>query len=599
MRRLFLALGLTVTLLLALAGVGLWTYRVDLVSWAVTRVLERQGLGPAAFIIDTMDLQGLRAHGVTLRNGAIKANELTISYAPLELLSSHLGQVEIGGFSLTLAITNRGLEMGGEPLAMGGSPATGGLRIDALTLRDAHLLLNTAAGPIEATVSTVLAPTVGDIQSTAFSATVTGPLGGVRRKANIAIQKLAIELPPAGGVQVMLQQATLTVDGLPWSVQGAGGQIAWQADKTTSQLTIGQLTNLQKPMLVIPLSLITTATLVGSHLDFSLQAKAIGKSGLTMQAKGVYDQASQSGTANVTAGPIGFHRGALQPGDLFPAFGNQIEDVDGSLALSGILRWKGTAVSSDLVATLKQLAFATSAAQVQNLNGTIKITKLWPVATAAGQTLTATIVAAGLPPADLSLTGQLDPKPALKLDQLAFNFAGGKIAAAPFTVDPAAPEIGTTMQVAGVDLSEITKLLSLDGLSGTGKLDGPIPFLLKNGKVEIKGGRLSAREPGVLNYRPSKLPDALASAGGSVELALQALSDFHYDILTLALDKSSAGDGTVLLQLEGQNPAVMSGQVFHFNIRIDSNFDRLADIALASLRSAEELLRRAARRVTP
>jgi protein involved in polysaccharide export with SLBB domain len=122
---------------------------------------------------------------------------------------------------------------------------------------------------------------------------------------------------------------------------------------------------------------------------------------------------------------------------------------------------------------------------------------------------------------------------------------------------------------------------------------------LKNGKIEIKDGRLSARQPGVLNYRPSKLPDALASAGGSVELALQALSDFHYDKLTLAIDKSSTGEGTVLLQLEGQNPAVMSGQVFHFNIRVDSNFDRLADIALASLRSAEELLRRATRRATP
>ena len=594
-------MGLAATLLLAVAGIALWVYRVDLVTWAVMRVLERQGFGPASFTVDRLDLHGLRAHDVTLRDGGIKTSELTISYEPLELLSSHLDKVEIGGFALTLAVTKRGLEMSGEPLAMGGAgpPAIGGLRIDALILRDARLLLNTSAGPIEATISTVLASTVGDIQSSAFSAAVTAPLGGSRRKANIAVRKLSIELPAAGGVQLALQDASVAVDGLPWTVQGAGGQLAWQVNKATAQLNVGQLTNRQKPMLVTPLSLATTASLVGNRLDFSLQAKAIGKSAPAMQAKGLYDLASQSGTADIALAPIAFHRGALQPGDLFPAFGNPIEDVDGTVAAAGTLRWKGAILSPDLVLKLKQLAFATSAARVQDLNGEIKITKLWPLATAAGQTLTATIVTTGLPPTNLSLKGQLDAKPALKLERLAFTFAGGEIAAAPFTIDPAAPEIGTTLQVDRVDLAEITKLLSLDGLSGTGRLDGPVPFLLKNGKVEIKGGRLTAREPGVLNYRPSKLPDALASAGGSVELALQALSDFHYDKLALALDKSATGEGTVLLQLEGQNPAVMSGQVFHFNIRVDSNFDRLADIALTSLRSAQELLRRATRRVAP
>jgi hypothetical protein len=81
-----------------------------------------------------------------------------------------------------------------------------------------------------------------------------------------------------------------------------------------------------------------------------------------------------------------------------------------------------------------------------------------------------------------------------------------------------------------------------------------------------------------------------------MELALQVLGDFQYEHLMLDLDKSSDGGGTVLLQLEGRNPAVMSGQAFNFNIRIDSNFDRLAGYALVSLRSAQELLRRAARR---
>ena len=588
-------------LILILAGVGLWLYRVDLLSWAVTRLLERQGFGPAMCVIDSVDLHGLQAHDLSLRDGAIKARQLSIAFSPLELLDSHLGQVEIGGFDLALASTSDGLQLGGQPLALGGGgpPAASALRIDALSLSDAHLLLATPSGPFETTVSTVLAPQAGNIQSSAFSATLSGPVGGTRRKATLAIARLGIELPAAGGVQLSLQDGSLSVDGLPWTVQGAAGKLAWQADKATAQLAIAQLINRQKPMLVVPLGLTTTATLSGSKLDFQLQGKALGKNPLTFQAKGQYDLPSQTGSASVTLPPIVFHRGGVQPGDLFPIAGKPVGDLDGSIGLAGKLRWKGANLAPDLLLTLKQLAFSTASAEIQNLNGTVRLTGVSPPATAPGQTITATVVAAGLPPTSVTLKGQLDPKPILKLDQLAFNFVGGQISTAAFAIDPAAPAFGTTLQVDGVDLAEITRLLSLDGLSGTGQLDGPIPFVLRNGKIEIKGGRLAARGPGVVNYRPSKLPDALTSAGESVTLALQALSDFHYDKLVLAVDKSDTGEGTVLLQLEGQNPAVLSGQPFHFNIRVESNFDRLADIALASLRSAQDLLRRAARRATP
>jgi len=596
----FLKWGAASAAVIALALAGSWFYRIELITWAVTRMAEQQGFRPASFVIDTLDTQGLRAHDLSLRGGAIKARELSIAFSPLELFSSHLGQVEVGGFDLTLTATKDGLQMGGQPLAAaGGGAPGGGLRIDALALRDAHILINTPSGPVEATISTVIAPEPGKLQGSAFNATITGPIGGARRKANLAIQKLGIDLPAAGGLQLTVQDGSLTVDGYPWAAQGAGGTISWQDGKASAQLTIGQLINRQKPVLINPFSLSTTASLTGTHVEFSLQGKTLGKGPLNAQAKGQYDLGSQTGSATITVPPLVFRHGGLQPVDLFPALGKPVNDLDGSLALAGTLSWKRTTLQPNLLLTLKQLAFPTSSAQIQNLNGAIKVTGISPPATAAGQTLTASIVAAGLPPTDVTLKGQLDPKPMLKLDLLTFNFAGGTITAAPFAIDPAASAFGTTLKVDGADLAEITKLLSLDGLSGTGQLDGPIPFVLKNGKIEIKGGRLEARAPGVLNYRPSKLPDALTSAGESVTLALQALSDFHYDKLVLAIDKSETGDGTVLLQLEGQNPAVMSGQAFHFNIKVESNFDRLADIALTSLRSAQDLLRRAARRATP
>ena len=147
--------------------------------------------------------------------------------------------------------------------------------------------------------------------------------------------------------------------------------------------------------------------------------------------------------------------------------------------------------------------------------------------------------------------------------------------------------------------AEIFKLISIDGLTGSGLLDGPIPLTVEGGKVAIAGGKLVARGPGVISFRPGVLPPEIAQAGESVDLALKALANFHYTKLTLTLDKAETGEGTVLLQLEGNNPDLLSGQPFNFNIRIDSNFDRLAEYALLSIRSAEDLLRRAAGRTGP
>jgi len=301
----------------------------------------------------------------------------------------------------------------------------------------------------------------------------------------------------------------------------------------------------------------------------------------------------------VTMTPLAFHPRSFQPRDLFPALAGVVEDVEGTVGLSGMIGWSGGSLSPVLVLHLGDLAFATAAGQIRALNGTVALNRLWPPTTPPGQTLAAVIEAPGLPPATVSLRGQLTGKPALRFERLAVELADGVIAAAPFTVDRAVLATDTVLAVDHVDLAAITKLLSIDGLSGTGTLDGGIPLRFSKGSLAIAGGHLASRGPGTLGYLPHDLPPEIAAAGQPVELALRALSDFHYDRLSLDLDKSAAGEGTVMLRLEGHNPQVLSGRQFNFNIRVESNFNRLADIALLSLRSAQDLLRRAAGRTEP
>jgi Dicarboxylate transport len=103
----------------------------------------------------------------------------------------------------------------------------------------------------------------------------------------------------------------------------------------------------------------------------------------------------------------------------------------------------------------------------------------------------------------------------------------------------------------------------------------------------------------VLRYKPERLPPQIAAAGEQVALALRALGDFHYESLALDLDKSAGGDGKVMLRVTGRNPDVDPGQEFIFNIALASNFDRLAELAVLSIRSAQQVLRDAAGRVRP
>ncbi|HSY84934.1 MAG TPA: YdbH domain-containing protein [Verrucomicrobiae bacterium] len=669
-----LGIGLLGLVLLLAAGVAIvWLLRTELLGQTAVRLLERQGLGPASFVVDAVDFGGLHAHDVSLAGGAIKADTLTLAFSPRELLVGHLVKIEIGGLKAALTLGKDGIELGGRPIATsspGGGPSRlQTLSIDALDLKDAEISLvtpsGTYAGTLSATIAlaggnlkatavdatltapvagmkgpvklaftgdleikngnmaatgingTLLAPvagmsgpvslsfsgalamTNGDIEATGIAATVSAPVTGLGKPASLTIKKLTFQPAAPGGPRLALEDVAVTPKDLPWTVQGLAGEVLFQSDKSTAKFSVARLTNLQKPAMTQPLKLSGTAALAGSHLDFTLAGETLTKTPAKLQAKGKHELGNGSGSAAVAVAPLAFKRGGLQPGDLFPILAGQVKNLDGTVAIAGTLRWTAKALTPDLTLTLKDVSLPTSSAQIQSINGAIKLSGFWPPATPGGQSLTATITAPGLPPAKLSLTGQLAAKPAVKLDRIAVDIAGGEISATSFTLDPASPNIATILKVDHVDLGEITKLIGLSGLNGSGQLDGQVPFTYKAGEVTIKGGKLTARGPGTLSYKPEKLPDQIAQAGESVQLAMQALSDFHYDKLSLELDKSETGEGTVMLHLEGSNPAVLQGQVFNFNIRIDSNFDRLADIALLSLKSAEELLRRAATGTNP
>ena len=72
--------------------------------------------------------------------------------------------------------------------------------------------------------------------------------------------------------------------------------------------------------------------------------------------------------------------------------------------------------------------------------------------------------------------------------------------------------------------------------------------------------------------------------GESVELALQALSNFQYSDLKLTVNRAAAGDTVALMQVKGKNPDFYGGHPVEFNLNISGKLDQILDRGLAGYR---------------
>ena len=599
--------GLVLSLLVVLVGAAaLWSYRLDLLTWTAERILERRGLGPVRLVVDQMDLHGVHAHDISLRGGAIRAAELTLAYNLIELAVTHLDQVDITGLQLILAADDGAVTLGGRPLGTStesnAASLIGGLRIDSVKITDAHLALDGPRGRLEAAFSGQFALASADVQNAAVSIDIMASIAGARHALQIAAPTLALLPQDGGGVRLLFENATIVSKDAPWTAEDIDGELIWGPGIATTKVTVNRLINRQQPALVVPIRILGKAAMAGQRVEFTLHVEnetAGAKGKVSLTAKGHHDRSSDSGETSIAMGPVVFRAGGMQPGDVFPILGPVVAKGAGTVALSGLVRWRDGALSPDLVVHLADVALEPPGVRLSRINGDIEIVQLWPPATPPGQMLTASVQAGKLPANSVKIGFELRSTAILMVERIQLDIAGGQITTSPFAIDPKEFRVDTVLQFEQVDLAEVYKLIGVDELSGTGRLDGHIPLNLDRGRVRVSDGRLVASVPGILRFKSSKLPKEITGAGEEVGLALRVLEDFHYESLILELNKSATGEGAILLSLRGSNPSVLEGRPFNFNIRFESNFDNLTDLALRSMAFVQEILRRAEKGVGP
>ncbi|MCA9471588.1 MAG: YdbH domain-containing protein [Nitrospirales bacterium] len=163
----------------------------------------------------------------------------------------------------------------------------------------------------------------------------------------------------------------------------------------------------------------------------------------------------------------------------------------------------------------------------------------------------------------------------------------GEMGIKEFTFIPSKARHEFTLQAKGLDVGKILKLEQQEGLKGTGLLDGNIPLVLTEEGVEVLDGLLSARPPGgIIQYHTGEgTADVLKNTNENMNLVLQALSNFHYDVLTIGADYDHTGTLLLRTKLQGKNPALYSGKPIHFNLNVEENIPAL----LKSLQVAKDI----------
>ena len=228
-----------------------------------------------------------------------------------------------------------------------------------------------------------------------------------------------------------------------------------------------------------------------------------------IRVRGQHDLASAAGQAQVDLPPVDLAPGQLQPGQLSPMLSEMMQDVSGRLALDGTVGWGGSDVRADLALLVEGLAFTSGPARFEQVNGVIALDRLVPPSTPPGQQLAVGLVDIGLPLTDGLFTFDLEPGQLL-VEQLRWQFAEGRIRAAPFTIGSEGIQFSTRLTAERLQLNEIFALAQLDGLTGEGTMHGTLPITVAGSEAIIEGGELVSDRRGWVRYRPDQAPAALA-----------------------------------------------------------------------------------------
>jgi len=363
-----------------------------------------------------------------------------------------------------------------------------------------------------------------------------------------------------------------------------------------ADFAIGQIRHLAPEPVVSPVSI--SGTIRNQAAQEQPAVYALNMAGniddvRVLTVTGRYAPETANGMLMAKIVPLKFAPQGLQPAKLSPILA-VLDNVKGKVSANAQLKWSAAGIHSSRGAfKLSNMSFAYADTTIEDLNAALDLEDLVSPDSPPQQTITAKRIDLGVPLENLLVSYQIETTDALRilLERTQFSVMDGIVSLAPTKLDPAAVRSDLSIRISNIDLDAFFDLIHVDGLTGTGRLDGHIPLILEKNQVAITNGQLAAKAPGMLHFKSEKASQLLASAGEEMDLLLQALQNFHYSELSLHLDKSLTHDLVAKLSLLGNNPDVKDGRAFRLNINLETDIGKILQTINQGYNLSHEILR--------
>lgn len=388
------------------------------------------------------------------------------------------------------------------------------------------------------------------------------------------------------GRNIALKQGAIELPASHFAAREITGNVT--AGATTSiRLNVANLRSTADPALFTPLLAALEARIADGHATFTGALRDSAQR-IRVGLKGTHRLDTGRGSATFTLAPVELS-GTGTVAALSPAVGAHIESAAGTIAGQGAFHWGERALPGALSLVLKDVALGSADFKASGLNGALQLDGLAPLRSPGGQKIAGVFQFPAVKQVPFTITFRLAPGKLL-LEHGTAEIFGGMFETADAEIDVATGAGRADVTIRDLDLEAAFTVLNLEQLQGSGRLSGVLPLRMMRGAIALDNGHLEAAGPGVVRIGVQALADQLKSYGENVDLAFRALTDFHYARLTIDADKPLLGTGRAMFRLEGNNPAVLEGQPFIFNISLETDFDRLANVLRELSAAAQQVL---------
>lgn len=598
--------------------------------------LARRGIADASLMVARVGLRELALRELRIGDGDLRLDALELRFSPAGLAAGRLDAARVGDLRLRGRIDASGLSLGALDALRadgeGGVPGLPVLPVGRLEVDRAVLVLDTPQGPFEAALALEL-----DADGRGRFHGATGALATFSTPVGVSAAPFALSgdvVFGADGFEARLEPAAFSltlatragpqpitgttprlalrgVAGAPTlELRGADGELALlgpgvaargvgfelridpDARLPSGGVAVRELSDRREPARFAPLAL--DATLEPG--DGRLAILGVLRSevpGVVARLEGFHDVATGGGRIALRVEPLRLGEPGPRPGELLPGLAPLVRSAAGEVEARGELRWGSGGVEGSAELGLRDLTLETRMARIERVNAALHFDGPWPPRTPRGQLVSMARVDFGLELTSGLVRWALEPGGALDVEQAEWRFAGGVVRSAG-RFDPSAPKHELVMTLADVELAQLLELVNLEGLTGSGRLEGRLPLSFAGGNARIDAGELRASEAGgSIRYRPrGRAAEALGAAGSALDDFLLALHDFRYERLSLRVDGDPQGEVRVAVSLAGANPAHRGGQPYAFNLNVEGQLGDLVREGGAAYRVPAEIERR-------